>query len=79
MITPNKFEAELLSGISLHSEADCVECLKKLHSFGPPVVVITSVELEQEPGKICCFVLDASSSHLIISKILVRKLPGVFY
>lgn len=51
MITPNQFEAELLSGMSIRSEASAVAAAASLMKLGPDIVVITSAELEAEPGK----------------------------
>ena len=77
MITPNQFEAELLSGGNpIVTETDCIDCLKTLHSLGPIIVVITSVELKSEPGKLYSYVLDASGASITISKIVFKKLHG---
>lgn len=76
VITPNQFEAELLSGKSIVTETDCIESLKILHSLGPSIVVITSVEFKSEPGKLFSYILDASASSMTISKIAINKLPG---
>ncbi|XP_077072874.1 pyridoxal (pyridoxine, vitamin B6) kinase a [Siphateles boraxobius] len=45
IITPNQFEAELLTGRSISSEKDAVEVMNLLHSMGPETVVITSSDL----------------------------------
>lgn len=38
MITPNQFEAELLSGIKIRNEGDAVKALIHLHKLGPEVI-----------------------------------------
>lgn len=48
IITPNQFEAELLSGIKIESKEDAVRCLENLHTKGPQVVVISSTELNRK-------------------------------
>ncbi|KAJ7562685.1 hypothetical protein O6H91_03G080500 [Diphasiastrum complanatum] len=48
MLTPNQFEAELLTGCSIHSEADALEACKKLHGAGPSKVVITSLDINSD-------------------------------
>ncbi|KAB0340572.1 hypothetical protein FD754_023017, partial [Muntiacus muntjak] len=45
IITPNQFEAELLTGRKIHSQEDALEVMDMLHSMGPDTVVITSSDL----------------------------------
>ncbi|XP_071913435.1 pyridoxal kinase-like isoform X2 [Coffea arabica] len=45
MLTPNQFEAELLTGIRIVSEQDGREACNRLHAAGPPKVVITSMNM----------------------------------
>lgn len=53
MITPNQFEAELLTGIKIRNHEDAVNALICLHKMGPKVVVLTSSELiGEEDGDI---------------------------
>jgi len=81
MITPNQFEAELLSGRPIATESDCIDCLRALHSVGPSLVVITSVELKSEPENLYSYILDASDPSMppCISKIAFKKLHGKFF
>ena len=48
IITPNQFEAELLSGMKITSEQDAFKAMDILHSKGTKSVVITSSELGKE-------------------------------
>ncbi|KAF4109344.1 pyridoxal (pyridoxine, vitamin B6) kinase a [Onychostoma macrolepis] len=50
IITPNQFEAELLTGRHISSERDAVEVMNLLHSMGPDTVVITSSDLPSPLG-----------------------------
>ncbi|ROL54894.1 Pyridoxal kinase [Anabarilius grahami] len=50
IITPNQFEAELLTGRSISTEKDAVEVMNLLHSMGPDTVVITSSDLPSSLG-----------------------------
>ncbi|UYV78968.1 PDXK [Cordylochernes scorpioides] len=59
IITPNQFEAELLTGLKLDSEAAVVQALGVLQSRGCPTVVISSVALK--PGQLTCYA--TSSRH----------------
>ncbi|KAJ3104956.1 hypothetical protein HDU97_008704 [Phlyctochytrium planicorne] len=45
VVTPNGFEAELLSSIKITSTQTALEALQSIHSLGPKIVVITSMTL----------------------------------
>eukprot|EP01032_Pedospumella_encystans_P011726 gene11726-13616_t len=93
MITPNQFEAELLTGIKIQTEEDAVKALIQLHQLGPEIVVLTSAELisETDPSSspsLHCYVLypfagqegDISSNGKVmnVTRIEVSKLAGSF-
>ncbi|CAJ2653153.1 pyridoxal kinase [Trifolium pratense] len=46
MLTPNQFEAELLTGLRIQSEEDGREACNLLHAVGPSKVVITSINVD---------------------------------
>lgn len=46
LTTPNQFEAELLTGITIKTESDAVKACRVLHEMGPHTVVISSLVLE---------------------------------
>ncbi|XP_017546977.2 pyridoxal (pyridoxine, vitamin B6) kinase a [Pygocentrus nattereri] len=50
IITPNQFEAELLTGRKISTEKDAVEAMDLLHEMGPDTVVITSSDLLSSLG-----------------------------
>ncbi|XP_040923514.1 pyridoxal kinase-like isoform X1 [Betta splendens] len=50
IITPNQFEAELLTGKNISTEKDAVEVMDLLHAMGPDTVVITSSNLPSRLG-----------------------------
>ncbi|XP_051999200.1 pyridoxal (pyridoxine, vitamin B6) kinase a isoform X1 [Xyrauchen texanus] len=50
IITPNQFEAELLTGRTICTEKDAIEVMNLLHSKGPDTVVITSSDLPSPLG-----------------------------
>ncbi|KAJ3610860.1 hypothetical protein NHX12_022950, partial [Muraenolepis orangiensis] len=50
IITPNQFEAELLTGKKISTEKDAVEVMDLLHAMGPDTVVITSSDLPSRLG-----------------------------
>ena len=56
IITPNQFEAELLSGIKVNTKADAINCLNELHSRGPKIVVISSTSISEQTNILIGFV-----------------------
>ncbi|XP_038615916.1 pyridoxal kinase [Tachyglossus aculeatus] len=50
IITPNQFEAELLTGRKIHTQEEALEVMDLLHSMGPETVVITSSDLPSSLG-----------------------------
>ncbi|MEX2614461.1 MAG: pyridoxal kinase [Alphaproteobacteria bacterium] len=43
IITPNVFEAEYLSGVSIHSAVDAVQAARVLRRAGPATVIVTGI------------------------------------
>jgi pyridoxine kinase len=93
MITPNQFEAELLSGVKIDSHETAIQALLEMHRKGPSVVVITSCEfpsgMDSLTGTLVgapylnCYVLEvddaaAASKKLSVTRIVIEKLPGHF-
>ncbi|OCT91417.1 pyridoxal kinase isoform X2 [Xenopus laevis] len=50
IITPNQFEAELLTGLKIRTKMEAVQVMDVLHSLGPDTVVITSSDLPASRG-----------------------------
>ncbi|GAV02722.1 hypothetical protein RvY_13251 [Ramazzottius varieornatus] len=49
IITPNQFEAELLTGMTIRTEKDALDAIDKLHTeYAVPVVIISSSDLGNE-------------------------------
>ncbi|XP_063049181.1 pyridoxal (pyridoxine, vitamin B6) kinase a [Engraulis encrasicolus] len=51
ILTPNQFEAELLTGKKITSEEEALEVMSLLHDAGPHTVVITSSDLPSPRGQ----------------------------
>ena len=62
MITPNQMEVEYLSGLKINTEVDVVRALKKLYCIGPDVIILTSADLVDMPGKLCCYIVHRPST-----------------
>ncbi|KAJ3591732.1 hypothetical protein NHX12_006864, partial [Muraenolepis orangiensis] len=50
ILTPNQFEAELLTDRKMKTEKDAVEIMDMLHQMGPETVVLTSTDLPSKLG-----------------------------
>ncbi|XP_044073264.1 pyridoxal kinase-like isoform X2 [Siniperca chuatsi] len=50
ILTPNQFEAELLTGRKINTEEDAFEVMDLLHKMGPETVVLTSTDLPSKHG-----------------------------
>lgn len=50
ILTPNQFEAELLTGRKMKTEKEAIEILDLLHQMGPGTVVLTSTDLPSKLG-----------------------------
>jgi len=64
IITPNHFEAELLSGISIQTETDALKAARILHALGPRIIIITSYKLTAEKN-VGCFLSDGENGYII--------------
>eukprot|EP00887_Chlorella_sp_A99_P007404 scaffold2.g7404.t1 len=60
VLTPNQFEAELLTGLRIASEAEALAACAALHARGPHTVVITSSDL---PGHASSVTVVASTTR----------------
>ncbi|XP_017276093.1 pyridoxal kinase isoform X2 [Kryptolebias marmoratus] len=50
ILTPNQFEAELLTGRKISTEDDAIKVMDLLHEMGPDTVVLTSTDLPSKRG-----------------------------
>uniref|UniRef100_A0A8C5DWE2 Pyridoxal kinase n=1 Tax=Gouania willdenowi TaxID=441366 RepID=A0A8C5DWE2_GOUWI len=50
ILTPNQFEAELLTGRKINTQEDAIEVMDLLHKMGPETVVLTSTDLLSKHG-----------------------------
>uniref|UniRef100_A0A2K5C394 Pyridoxal kinase n=1 Tax=Aotus nancymaae TaxID=37293 RepID=A0A2K5C394_AOTNA len=85
IITPNQFEAELLSGRKIHSQEEALAVMDILHSMGPDTVVITSSDLPSPRGSDYLIVLGSQrrrspDGSTVMERIRmdIRKVDAVF-
>lgn len=77
MLTPNQFEAELLTGYRIVSERDGREACNKLHDAGPSKVVITSISINGDLRLIGSHQKEKGQVPEQF-KILIPKIPAYF-
>ncbi|XP_047485182.1 pyridoxal kinase-like isoform X1 [Penaeus chinensis] len=77
IITPNQYEAELLSGRKIKNEGDAMEVMKWFHEQGAKTVVLSSTELgsENELLGLASSVINGTSTRLQIG---IPRLPVNF-
>jgi pyridoxine kinase len=78
VITPNHFEAEQLTGQPIRSLADAKQACDVMHTFGPRIVVITSMEapVASAQDKLVLVASDASAKERIVLEF--SKIPADF-
>jgi len=74
VITPNTFEAEVLTGTSIKNEKDLLTSAKKIKNFGARNVVITGNNFGKQT--ISDFILENSNHYSIKSKKIPKKNHG---
>ncbi|KAI7834405.1 Ribokinase-like protein [Kickxella alabastrina] len=81
MVTPNQFEAELLTGITIETLDDARSACNRLHELGVPNVVITSSELKNSKGTLHLVgsELNATSGESTSLRLRSRALTGDFF
>ncbi|XP_052204592.1 pyridoxal kinase [Diospyros lotus] len=77
MLTPNQFEAELLTGLRIVSEQDGREACNILHAAGPPKVVLTSISVDGNLLLIGSHKKEVGQSPKQF-KIVIPKIPAYF-
>ncbi|MFB5645176.1 MAG: bifunctional hydroxymethylpyrimidine kinase/phosphomethylpyrimidine kinase [Nitrosopumilaceae archaeon] len=74
VITPNRSEAEILSGIKIRAKKDLEICAKKIRRFGTKNVIITGIQFSKD--KVGDFILEDKQSSYISSKKISKKNHG---
>ncbi|XP_061358550.1 pyridoxal kinase-like isoform X1 [Gastrolobium bilobum] len=77
MLTPNQFEAELLTGFRIQSEGDGREACNFLHAAGPSKVVITSINIDGNLLLIGSYQKEKGHPPKQF-KIVIPKIPAYF-
>jgi pyridoxine kinase len=80
VVTPNQFEAELLTRVEIACMADAVRACDVLHEKGPNVVVITSLSFPENKGSIVILasIRTEAGSDGNVYTLSVPKIEGYF-
>ncbi|GGE42711.1 pyridoxal kinase PdxY [Agaricicola taiwanensis] len=77
IITPNQFELEYLSGMSVQSLSEAVAALKHVHSMGPRIVLVTSFRTNETPDDaIEMLVSDGAQRFRVRTPLLPLSING---
>lgn len=77
VLTPNQFEVEQLTGVTILSLADARMACDLLHDMGPSLVVITSMELkEAAPRTMTILASQRTANKSCVWKVDCPVLPG---
>ncbi|CAL7959741.1 pyridoxine kinase [Alphaproteobacteria bacterium] len=66
IITPNQFEASIISGITIRTLGDAQKAAQKLHSMGPSIVIIKSI-FEENRNNIITLLSTGKEQYLVIT------------
>jgi pyridoxine kinase len=69
IVTPNQFELEVLTGITIHCMDDVIKAIKIIHEMGPSIVLVTS--FREKPGELGMIASDKTC----LLKITTPELP----
>lgn len=80
VVTPNQFEAELLTRVEISNIADAVRACDILHGKGPNIVVITSLSFPEDEGSIVILasIRTDGDSRRNVYTMSVPKIEGYF-
>ncbi|XP_030059635.1 pyridoxal kinase isoform X1 [Microcaecilia unicolor] len=74
IITPNQFEAELLTGRKIHTQQEALEVMDMLHDMGPETVVITSSDLPAPLGSDYLIALGSQKKSNVNGTIMTERI-----
>ncbi|KAL3882910.1 hypothetical protein ACJMK2_029212 [Sinanodonta woodiana] len=77
IVTPNQFEAELLTGMKINTEKDALQAMQILHDKGPMTVVISSTNLGTE-GVLVALASSVRNGKKECYRMEMPYLPAVF-
>jgi pyridoxine kinase len=76
IITPNQFELEYLSNITIQTSADALTACQQIIAKGCAIVLITSLHLVEDPNAIYMLAADKNSAYLIKTPLLPLTVNG---
>eukprot|EP00112_Aurelia_sp_Birch-Aquarium-sp1_P004493 Seg1509.16 transcript_id=Seg1509.16/GoldUCD/mRNA.D3Y31 product="Pyridoxal kinase" protein_id=Seg1509.16/GoldUCD/D3Y31 len=77
IITPNQFEAELLSGVKINTEEDAIKAMDVLHTKGTKTVIISSTEIGKE-NTLVLLASSKSDNGIKRARLSMPKIDAIF-
>ena len=65
IVTPNQFELEALTGITIETLADVLKAVQLLHAAGPKIILVTSLKTPEMHAEIGMLVSDGKDAYKI--------------
>lgn len=78
IITPNLFELQLLTDVTINTKEDIWQAVKILHNKGVETVVISSVDIPELPGVLCVFASSNKGGKDERYCMEIKKIPMSF-
>lgn len=76
VVTPNRFEAESLTGLQIGTAADLEKAARRIHELGARHVVVKGGHLENDPEAVDCFFDGRQVSFLRSPRVPTRHTHG---
>jgi len=79
VITPNQFELQVLSGITIDSQASLIDAMNALHDRGSQVLVVTSTNLAPSDDKLYGYGSELRNGEKQMFRFEVSRFPVTFF
>lgn len=78
IVTPNQYEAELLTGIQIKDESSALDAMEALHVIGATSVVITSATVDGNSGTLVVFASKRTGDRMTSLRVDVPRIDAHF-
>ncbi|KAL3181039.1 hypothetical protein MRX96_037099 [Rhipicephalus microplus] len=78
IVTPNQFESELLTGMTIHDEGGALDAMEALHVMGATSVVITSTTVENNANTLVVFASKRTGDRMTSLRVDVPRVDAQF-
>lgn len=78
IVTPNQFESELLTGVSIKDENLALDAMEAMHVMGATSVVITSTTVDGNTGSLVVFASKRTGDRMTSLRVEVPRIDAQF-